>query len=54
MAQDSMFRDERDVNAVVYDTLGNVVGAEDISIANRPGWRSGTQPPASASYRAKS
>jgi hypothetical protein len=37
MAQDSMFRDERDVNAVVYDTLGNVIGAEDISIANRPG-----------------
>jgi hypothetical protein len=45
MAQDSMFRDERDVNAVVYDTLGNVVGAEDISIANRPGlaiWNSTT------------
>ena len=37
MAQDSMFRDERDVNAVMYDTLGNVIGAEDISIANRPG-----------------
>jgi hypothetical protein len=37
MAQDSMFRDERDVNAVVYDTLGNVVGVEDISISNRPG-----------------
>jgi hypothetical protein len=45
MAQDSMFRDERDVNAVVYDTLGNVVGAEDISISNRPGlaiWNSTT------------
>jgi hypothetical protein len=37
MAQDSMFRDERDVNAVMYDTLGNAIGAEDISIANRPG-----------------
>lgn len=36
-AQDSMFRDERDVNAVVYDTLGNVIGAEDVSISNRPG-----------------
>jgi hypothetical protein len=44
-AQDSMFRDERDTNAVIYDTLGNVVGAEDISIANRPGlaiWNSMT------------
>ena len=44
-AQDSMFRDERDLNAVVYDTLGNAVGAEDISIANRPGlaiWNSTT------------
>lgn len=37
MAQDSMFRDERDVNALMYDTLGNVIGAEDVSIANRPG-----------------
>jgi hypothetical protein len=37
MAQDSMFRDERDVNAVVYDTLGSVIGAEDISLSNRPG-----------------
>lgn len=36
-AQDSMFRDERDLNAVQYDTLGNAIGAEDISIANRPG-----------------
>jgi hypothetical protein len=44
-AQDSMFRDERDVNAVVYDTLGNVIGAEDVSISNRPGlaiWNSTT------------
>lgn len=36
-AQDSMFRDERDTNAVMYDTLGSVIGAEDISISNRPG-----------------
>jgi hypothetical protein len=36
-AQDSMFRSERDTNAVMHDTLGNVIGAEDISIANRPG-----------------
>lgn len=35
--QDSMFADERDLNAVVYDTLGNVVGAEDVSFASRPG-----------------
>jgi len=35
--QDSMFRDERDENAIMYDTLGNAIGAEDISIANRPG-----------------
>jgi hypothetical protein len=44
-AQDSMFRDERDTNAVVYDTLGNVIGAEDVSISNRPGlaiWNSTT------------
>ena len=37
MAQDSMFRDERDTNALKYDTLGNVIGAEDVSIYNRPG-----------------
>jgi hypothetical protein len=36
-AQDSMFRSERDTNAVMHDTLGSVIGAEDISIANRPG-----------------
>jgi len=36
-AQDSVFRSERDTNAVMYDTLGNVIGAEDVSIANRPG-----------------
>ena len=35
--QDSMFADERDLNAVRYDTLGNVVGAEDISFSSRPG-----------------
>lgn len=44
-AQDSMFRSERDTNAVMHDTLGNVIGAEDISISNRPGlaiWNSTT------------
>jgi hypothetical protein len=35
--QDSMFRNERDENAIMYDTLGSAIGAEDISIANRPG-----------------
>ena len=35
--QDSMFADERDLNAVMYDTLGNVIGAEDVSFAARPG-----------------
>ena len=32
-----MFADERDLNAVMYDTLGNVIGAEDVSFAARPG-----------------
>jgi hypothetical protein len=44
-AQDSVFRSERDANAVMYDTLGNVIGAEDVSISNRPGlaiWNSTT------------
>lgn len=44
-AQDSVFRSERDTNAVMYDTLGNVIGAEDVSISNRPGlaiWNSTT------------
>lgn len=35
--QDSIFADERDLNAVMYDTLGNVIGAEDVSFAARPG-----------------
>jgi hypothetical protein len=35
--QDSMFADERDLNAVMYDTLGNVMGAEDVSFSTRPG-----------------
>ena len=35
--QDSMFADERDLNAVMYDTLGNAMGAEDVSLAARPG-----------------
>ena len=35
--QDSMFADERDLNAIQYDTLGNVIGAEDVSFAARPG-----------------
>jgi hypothetical protein len=35
--QDSMFADERDLNAVMYDTLGNVMGAEDVSFSSRPG-----------------
>lgn len=36
-AKDSFFRDERDYNAVVYDTLGEVRGADEFSFANRPG-----------------
>lgn len=35
--QDSFFADERDLNAVRYDTLGNVIGAEDVSFASAPG-----------------
>ena len=35
--QDSMFADERDLNAIQYDTLGNAIGAEDVSFAARPG-----------------
>jgi hypothetical protein len=37
MSQDSFFRDERDANAVLYDTLGNEIGAEDANIYTRPG-----------------
>ncbi len=36
-SKDSFFRDERDRNAVMYDTLGEVVGEEDVSFANSPG-----------------
>jgi hypothetical protein len=36
-SKDSFFRDERDRNAVVYDTLGEVVGDEDVSFASSPG-----------------
>jgi len=36
-AKDSFFRDERDYNAVVYDTLGEPRGADEFSFANRPG-----------------
>ena len=36
-SKDSFFRDERDRNAVVYDTLGEVVGDEDVSFATSPG-----------------
>jgi len=35
--QDSMFADEKDLNAIQYDTLGNAIGAEDVSFAARPG-----------------
>lgn len=36
-SKDSFFRDERDRNAVVYDTLGEVVGDEEVSFATSPG-----------------
>ena len=35
--QDSMFADEKDLNAVKYDTFGKAIGAEDVSFAARPG-----------------
>lgn len=35
--QDSMFADERDLNAVMYDTMGNVIGDEDVSFSSAPG-----------------
>ena len=35
--QDSRFADERDLNAIQYDTLGNAIGAEDTSFWARPG-----------------
>ena len=37
-SKDSFFRDERDRNAVVYDTLGEVMGADEASFASRPGY----------------
>ena len=36
-AKDSFIRDERDYNAVIYDTLGNARGEDEFSFANRPG-----------------
>jgi hypothetical protein len=36
-SQDSFIRDERDLNAVVYDTLGNVKGSDEFSFAANPG-----------------
>ena len=35
-SKDSFIRDERDKNAITYDTLGNAMGAEDVSFANNP------------------
>jgi hypothetical protein len=37
MAKDSFIRDERDYNAVIYDTLGEIRGSDEFSFANRPG-----------------
>jgi len=36
-SKDSMFRDESDRNAPVFDTLGNQIGANDVSLATKPG-----------------
>ena len=36
-SKDSFFRDERDRNAVVYDTLGNVMGEADVRLDTNPG-----------------
>tara|TARA_R110000744_G_scaffold74837_3_gene149221 strand:+ start:1284 stop:4574 length:3291 start_codon:yes stop_codon:yes gene_type:complete len=36
-SKDSFIRDERDLNAVVYDTLGNVRGSDEFSFAANPG-----------------
>ena len=36
-SKDSFIRDERDLNAVVYDTLGNVKGSDEFSFAANPG-----------------
>jgi len=36
-SKDSFIRDERDRNAVVYDTLGNVMGESDVRLDTNPG-----------------
>jgi len=36
-SKDSFFRDEYDRNAPVYDTMGNVIGENDVSLASNPG-----------------
>lgn len=36
-SKDSVFRDEYDRNVPVYDTLGNEIGANDVSLATKPG-----------------
>ena len=36
-SKDSFFRDESDRNAPVFDTLGNQIGANDVSLATKPG-----------------
>ncbi len=36
-SKDSFFRDENDRNAPVFDTLGNKIGANDVSLATKPG-----------------
>ena len=36
-SKDSMFRSEADRNAPLYDTLGQQIGANDISLASQPG-----------------
>jgi hypothetical protein len=36
-SKDSFIRDERDLNAVVYDTLGNEKGSDEFSFAANPG-----------------
>lgn len=36
-SKDSFVRDERDLNAIIYDTLGNPRGKDEFSFANSPG-----------------
>jgi len=36
-SKDSFFRDENDRNAPVFDTLGNKIGANDVSLATKSG-----------------